>query len=138
MFNQAGRQVGVTIPEGQGQDRIEEPNKVLFVGKPLELRPLQYSDEYGRVHMTVVYVTKDAPGDVVYFYQPTEEAVKGWRQATKRIKDQVLAWFAREHVEVPQQDTVDVVAQDVVETRPELRPIDVVPVKQHEDPKASQ
>jgi len=115
MLEGASRRVGVTLPEGQGQEKIADANKVLAVGKPLELRPVQYSDEYGRVHLTLVYMTKDAPEDEIYFYPPTEEAVKGWRSATKRIKDQILAQIARENIEVPSEDTVDVVAQAIAE-----------------------
>jgi len=122
MLEPGGRRVGVTLPEGQGQERIADANKVLAVGKPLELRPVQYSDEYGRVHLTLVYMTKDTPEDEIYFYPPTEEAVKGWRSATKRIRDQILAQIARENLEVPTEDTVDVVAQAVAE-----QPVPMVP-----------
>jgi hypothetical protein len=117
MLNQLGRQMGVSLPEGQGQERIAETNKVIALGKPIELRPLQYSDEYGRVHLTLVYVTNEGSAKRVYFYPPTEEAVKGWRQATKRIKEQIDTIMSGEvesaGLGLPAQDTVDIVAQDM-------------------------
>lgn len=108
-----GRQMGVTLPAGQGQDRIQETHKVLFIGKPMELRPLKYSDEYGRVHDTVVYVTKDEGAADIYLYPPTEDAVKRWRPVTRGIKEQINAVIASETEEIPKQDAVEVVAQEV-------------------------
>lgn len=107
--------MGVTLPAGQGQDRIQETNKVLFVGKPMELRPMRFSDEYGRIHETVVYVTKDEGSADIYLYPPTEDAVKKWRPVTRGIREQINAAVAHETAEIPTQDEVDVVAQGVAE-----------------------
>jgi hypothetical protein len=85
---------------------------------------MQFSDEYGRVHTTVVYVNSEpATGKSpafkrVYFYPPTEEAVKGWRQATKVIQEQVDSLLAMESIQIPQNDTVDVVAQGIANETP--------------------
>lgn len=128
MLNLAGRQVGVSLPEGQGRDRISDVNKVLYLGKPMELRPLRYSDEFGRVHETVVYVSKDedenGKTNITYFYPPTEEAVKGWRSATKIMQQQIEDWISRESIEPPKQDSVDVVAGEIAGS---AQMVDVLP-----------
>jgi hypothetical protein len=137
MFEGAGRRVGVTLPEGQGQERAREPNKVLFIGEPLEIRPFQYTDEYARVHNTFIYVVKDENGqDDAYLYPPTEEAVKGYRRVTPTIKRQIELLIVRDNAEVPKEDTVDVVAQDIAE-KPQ---VDITAGEQPSDesPQASQ
>ena len=104
MLGQGGRPVGVTTPEGQGQERIAESNKLLALGKPMQLRPFQYSDEYGRVHTTVVFVTEDN----MYLDLSTEQAVGKWRPLSDALKKQVKAELDGEGHETPEEDTVDV------------------------------
>jgi hypothetical protein len=137
----SGRPVGVTLPEGQGQERIQETNKVLALGKPLQLRPLQYSDEYGRVHATVVFVAEDE----MYLDMSTEQSVAKWRPLSESMKKQVAAHLDGESFETPEKDAVDIVGDAMAGgAGGNEGPVDIVGgapaggTENNEDPQATQ
>ncbi len=103
------RPQGVTIPDQQLRSgNTGTPNTVVHI-IPLQPFAVQYFDETGQEHNTIVYKA----GDTVYFDRNAERWAAGLAQAASYIKDAVNA----EHAAflsppVPTDDDVDVLATE--------------------------
>lgn len=101
---------GVQIPAGQLQeDGIAEPKTVLHIA-PAQMVAVQYADEHGKKHNTVLLKV----GDTVYHAPDGERWAAGLKQASGWLANAVIAEIDSGSVSVPDKDNVDIYPQDSV------------------------
>jgi len=105
----ASRPQGVMIPDSQMRGQgTGSPNTVAHV-VPMQPYAVQYFDEHGREHNTIVYKV----GNVVYFDHNAERWAAGLGQAAGYIKTAVNADHAAFlSPPAPNDDHVDVLAAE--------------------------
>ena len=110
MFETRGRQIGVTIPEGQGQQRA--PEQTVLQAFECKLVAVQYGDEYGRMREAVVFESNGK-----YYFPPNAEA---WAAALRGCSEWMTNGIIQKLKDskspaIPIEDTVDVASSKVAE-----------------------
>lgn len=112
MFGATGRPTGVTIPEDQlRQGGKTEPNKLLDIF-PMVMYGTKYSDEYGRIHVSVM-----VGGRGKFYHAPNgEQWAAALKEAAVWLDKQINSRLESESAPVPTQDAVDIVPADSADT----------------------
>lgn len=104
-----GRQ-GVQIPAGQLQEEGLAPPKTVLHVAPAQMVAVQYADEHGKKHNTVLLKV----GDTVYHAPDGERWASGLKQAAGWLASAVTAEVDSNSVSVPNNDKVDIYPTDSV------------------------
>ena len=115
----AVRQTGVRIPDDQLTQGQGAPNTVGHV-IPAQMVAVQYFDEYGKGHNTVLLRV----GTELYHAPNGEQWAAALKQAAPWLKEVVMPELDSEKVPIPTEDEVDVVAS---ETAAELDEVQKAP-----------
>jgi methionine aminopeptidase len=101
-----GRAAGVTVPEDQlRQNEKVEPNKLLDIF-PMIMYGTKYSDEYGRVHVSVL-----VGGRGKFYHAPNgEQWAAALKEAAEWLDRQINSKLESDAAPVPTEDVVDVVS----------------------------
>lgn len=114
MFQQTGRQVGVRVSDGQISPKAEETarDKTVLYALRCDMIAARWV-ENGKVHDGVLLKM----GDSVYYPPNAEQWAAALREVMPWLMKGINDKMASEVVDAPKEDTVDVVASSVAQTR---------------------